>query len=533
MNLRHGLLTAAAVLLLNVLLTLQIIWPTPWVTWHGSLSVELGVLLVALGAFAFVAPKQLPRLAIPLAILLLLLVFGRYGVVASYALYGRPINLYWDAPHVGNVVAMFATAAPVWQLVLAVIAVLSLFGILGSILLCTLRVLLRAEALSRARAVLMIVGVLLIAGFAADWSNVSIPFVDFAQPVTTTYLEQVQRIRKSAASSGAVRALPPSPPLPANLKRLRGADVVVVFVESYGASTYDMPRYRDALRDARNELAAAVASSGRQIRSAFVRSPTISGGSWLAHVSLVSGVALADPNDYALLMTQKRETMVDAFRRAGYRCVALMPGLRQEWPEGAFYRFDAIHNARAINWQGPEFGWWRIPDQFTLARLLDMELTTTPRQPVFAVIATISTHLPFEPVPPLQPDWQQLRSSEPYAADVLARSLARKPEWLDLGRSYIDAVDYSLRSLSGLLRERPDSSSVFVIIGDHQPASNVSGDGASWDVPVHVFIGNSDVLAALVAAGFAPGIEPPRATLAPMHELQSVLLHAFEKKAAD
>jgi hypothetical protein len=344
-----------------------------------------------------------------------------------------------------------------------------------------------------------------------------------------TYATQLQRIRDSAASSRVARALPASPPLPANLQRLGGADVVLVFVESYGAATYDLPRYRDALRDARGELNAAAQASGRQIRSAFVRSPTFSGGSWLAHLSLLSGVSLTDPDNYALLMTQKRTTMLDAFRNAGYRCALVMPGLRVEWPEGAFYHFDAIYNGDAINWQGPEFGWWRIPDQFTFARLLDLELTETPRQPLFAVVATTNTHLPFEPVPPLQPDWQRMRGSNPYPADVMARALARQPDWLDLGRSYIDAVNYSLRTLAGMLRERPDPSRVFVFLGDHQPAANVSGDEASWDVPVHVITGNTDILAALDAAGFAPGVDPPRATLAPMNELGVLLMRAFEE----
>jgi len=527
MSLRDGLRTAAAVLLLNVLLTLEIIWPTPWVTWHGALSVELGVLLVALGVLAFATPQQLPRLALPLALLLLLLVFGRYGVVASHALYGRPINLFWDVPHLGHVVAMFASAAPVWQIALAVLAVVGVFVIVGLVLLRTLRVLLRAQSEPRTRVVLMCIGAVVVVGYTAG-RNVLLPYVEFTQPTVATYATQLQRILDSAASSGAARALPPSPPLPANLGRLAGADVVLVFVESYGASTYDVPRYRQALRGARDELAAAATSSGQQVRSAFVRSPTFSGGSWLAHVSLLSGVALVDPDSYALLMTQKRTTMVDAFRSAGYRCVAVMPGLRLEWPEGAFYRFDAIHNARAIDWQGPEFGWWRIPDQFTLARLLDLELTTAPRQPLFAMVATISTHLPFEPVPPLLSDWQRLRSTEPYPAEMLAHSLARRPDWLDLGRSYIDAIDYSLRSLAGMLRQRPDPSRVFVIVGDHQPAANVSGDDASWDVPVHVITGNADILAALDADGFAPGVDPPRTTLAPMHELGVMLMSAFE-----
>jgi len=68
---------------------------------------------------------------------------------------------------------------------------------------------------------------------------------------------------------------------------------------------------------------------------------------------------------------------------------------------------------------------------------------------------------------------------------------------------------------------------VFVILGDHQPAAAVSGEGASWDVPVHVIASRQAVLDQFVAQGFHPGVTPSRPALGPMHRLTPILLDAF------
>jgi len=96
-----------------------------------------------------------------------------------------------------------------------------------------------------------------------------------------------------------------------------------------------------------------------------------------------------------------------------------------------------------------------------------------------------------------------------------------------MGRSYVAAMDYATRLLAGYLHERPDPSLVLVVLGDHQPAANVSGEGASWDVPVHVITGNAQVLAALRKAGFVSGLEPQRQSLGEMSSLAPLLLRAF------
>ena len=86
---------------------------------------------------------------------------------------------------------------------------------------------------------------------------------------------------------------------------------------------------------------------------------------------------------------------------------------------------------------------------------------------------------------------------------------------------------YSLATLGGYLRQHPARDLVLVVVGDHQPAAVVAGEGASWDVPVHVVASRDEVLDALLARGFRGGATPGRRSLGPMHALLSTLLESF------
>jgi hypothetical protein len=65
------------------------------------------------------------------------------------------------------------------------------------------------------------------------------------------------------------------------------------------------------------------------------------------------------------------------------------------------------------------------------------------------------------------------------------------------------------------------------VLGDHQPAANVSGEGASWDVPVQVISDRPDILDSLKTQGFVAGITPNERSIGPMRQLGPVLLRAF------
>ena len=102
----------AALFLLNASLTFYDVWPTPGVEWHGHASVELAAAVLLLGrSRAWRRPgRAMPWLIGGLSAVWMALVLGRYVDVMSPALYGRPINLYWDLRHVAAVAAMMTDA---------------------------------------------------------------------------------------------------------------------------------------------------------------------------------------------------------------------------------------------------------------------------------------------------------------------------------------------------------------------------------------------------------------------------------------
>jgi phosphoglycerol transferase MdoB-like AlkP superfamily enzyme len=296
----------------------------------------------------------------------------------------------------------------------------------------------------------------------------------------------MRQVRLAIGGLSTSARVAPSPPMDADLSLVDGADVLLIFMESYGAVSYDRPEFARQLVVPRAELEAAVHATNRQMVSAFVESTTFGGSSWLAHISLLSGVEVRDHETNAALMHEKRETLATVFKRRGYRTIALMPGLKLPWPEGSFYGFDQTYNAERIKYPGPEFGWFDVPDQFALAWFDQNEMLETPRAPVFLFFPTLSTHFPFNPTPPYQPDWRRMLTPKQYDVPDLVQAYSDELDWVDFGPAYVKAMTYSYTMLSGYLRRRADRDLVLILAGDHQPPAAVSGEGQPWDVPVHV-----------------------------------------------
>jgi hypothetical protein len=514
-----------ALFLLNGSLTFTNVWPTPKVRWGWALSVELALVVLAMA----VASRWAPRLARGvLPGLWVVLVIGRYLAVTGPGLYGREFNLYWDAPHIGNVVAMLAKAVPPWALgaglagaVLALVAAFVAARVaLGQIA--------RLATSRTPRLVLAALALMVVSAFALQPGTAKGARAEglFASPVTPTYVSQAGYVLALAVPGPT---LGPSPEaLNSELRALHGADVLVVFVESYGAVTYDNPTFAAALAASRSDLEAAARETGRHLVSAYIDPPTFGASSWLSHLTLMTGVEVRDQYAYSTLMTSSRDTLPRAFRRRGYRSVALMPGMRQLWPEGVFYGFDEIYGRSLLAYPGPQFGWWGIPDQFALARLDELERARGDRAPLFAVFPTSTTHAPFGPVPPYQAEWSRVLTAEPFDPEETAAALARWPDLTNLGPSYVRATAYEFVTFAGYLREHATDDMVVILIGDHQPPSAVSGPGAPWEVPLHVIARQTPVIEHLLARGFTPGISPRRPALAPLHALVPILMKAFD-----
>lgn len=526
---RHRRLTfGLALFLLNASLTFRNIWPTPAVWWATDLSLELGVgLLVVLFVTRNGRVVADPWLS-ALTATWMLFVFGRYADVTTPALLGRPINLFWDARYAGDVVAMFVRAAPAWAVALVVITTMALLATLYALLRWALGHVVDAASghVPEARRFVRVSALGLLALYGLERAGgYQGPFFAFATPVTQTYVQQAWLVRDALGS--ASRALPPSPPLDSDLSLVAGADVMVMFVESYGAVTWQREDFVRRLAAPRKQLTEDVRATGRSAVSAYVESPTYGGSSWLAHISLLSGLEIRDPNANALLMTQQRKTLVTTFAQQGFRTVALMPGLWQAWPEGSFYGFQAMYGGERLEYRGPEFGWWALPDQFTLAKLDELELNTPSRQPLFVFFPTVSTHTPFTPTPRFEPEWPRMLTDHPFDDALIEQLFDEQPDWTDLSPSYGNAIAYAHDVIGGYLRKHTGRDLVLVVIGDHQPPAFVSGEGQPWDVPVHIITNRQEVLDRLKVFGLVPGLSPAGAHLGKMHELLPILLDAF------
>ncbi len=314
------------------------------------------------------------------------------------------------------------------------------------------------------------------------------------------------------------------------LTGLRGKDVLLVFVESYGRvavqdSTFS-PRVDSVLRAGTKTLRAA----GFASRSAFLTSPTFGGISWLAHSTLQSGLWVDSQQRYDQLVASHRFTLSSAFKRAGWRTVSDVPSDNRYWPQGrTFYHYDKLYNGLNVGYNGPSFSYAAVPDQYTLSTFRRLELAKTHRAPVMAEIDLVSSHTPWAPLPHMI-GWNRLGDGS--AFDGMPQQ-GRTPDavWRhpsQVGPAYGQSIEYSLHALISFVQTYHDNNLVLVVLGDHQPATIVTGAGASHDVPISIIAHDPAVLDRISPWGWQDGLLPSsKAPVWPMDSFRDRFLNAY------
>ncbi|MEO7372370.1 MAG: CDP-alcohol phosphatidyltransferase family protein [Terrimesophilobacter sp.] len=314
------------------------------------------------------------------------------------------------------------------------------------------------------------------------------------------------------------------------LTGLRGKDVIVAFVESYGRSavhgTSFSPGVGAVLRDGTDRLDAAGFSS----RSAFLTSPTFGAGSWLAHSTLQSGLQVNSQQRYNQLLTHDRLTLTEAFSHAGWRTVFDVPANTINWPEGStFYGFDTLYDSRNVGYRGPKFGYAPMPDQYVLSAFHRLELAPTNRSPVMAEVDLVSSHHPWTPLPHLV-DWDQVGDGTIFNGmpeqGASSEEAFQDPE--AVRALYGQSIQYTLNTLFSFLTTYPDPNLVVIMVGDHQPHSYVSGNRPGHDVPISIIAHDPSVLQQISGWNWQYGLLPsPAAPVWPMSAFRNRFLAAF------
>jgi phosphatidylglycerophosphate synthase len=314
------------------------------------------------------------------------------------------------------------------------------------------------------------------------------------------------------------------------LTGLRGKDVIVAFVESYGRiavqdSTF-APGVDAVLDDGTRRLRAA----GYATRSAFLTSPTYGAASWLAHSTLQSGLWVDSQQRYDQLLGEDRLTLTSAFEQAGWSTVFDVPANTEDWPDGErFYGMDRLYDSRNVGYQGPAFSYAPMPDQYTLDAFRRLELAPSDRPPVMAEIDLISSHHPWTPLPHLV-DWHSVGDGSVFDGmpeqGESPDEVFRDPD--AVRRVYGESIEYTMESLVSFLETYPDPNLVLVVLGDHQPHSYVSGEGAGHDVPISVIAHDPKVLDRISGWGWQHGLHPrPDAPVWRMDAFRDRFLTAF------
>jgi hypothetical protein len=294
------------------------------------------------------------------------------------------------------------------------------------------------------------------------------------------------------------------------LAGLRGKDVIIAFVESYGRVAVQGSSVSDQVSATLARGNARLEAAGFESRSAFLASPTFGGVSWLAHSTLQSGLWVDDQQRYDAVVTSNRLTLSAAFGRAGWRTVGVVPSNRKDWlPGAAFYRYDTVYDARNIGYAGPGFGYAAMPDQFTLAAFQRRELARPGHRPVMAELDLVSSHTPWAPLPRLIP-WSQVGDGSVFDG-MPAQGESARDVWRTSSRvraAYGQSIAYSLDALVSFVETSHDDNLVLVVLGDHQPATIVAGQGAGHDVPVSVIAHDPGVLDRISGWGWQDGLRP-------------------------
>jgi phosphatidylglycerophosphate synthase len=312
---------------------------------------------------------------------------------------------------------------------------------------------------------------------------------------------------------------------------LRGKDVMLTFIESYGRSAVEDPTFAPQVDAELDDGTRKLAEAGFAARSGYLTSPTSGGGSWLAHSTLSSGMWINNQERYQELVGSDRLTLNRAFRQAGWRTVGVLPGLTtDDWPEGRFYDYDQVYAARHLGYYGPYFSFAPMPDQFTLRAFENFEHGKPDRSPLFAEVVLISSHAPWSPLPRML-GWNDLgdgsvfdsQAGPNFPTDVI---LTRNPT--EVRADYRASIEYSLQALISYVQTYGDDRLVLVFLGDHQPAPVVVGAAASRDVPITIVTRDRAVLDRISGWGWSDGLKPaPNAPVWPMDTFRDRFLIAF------
>jgi phosphatidylglycerophosphate synthase len=493
-----------------------------------------GLVLVAV---ALVLPPRPRRIAAAVAgILLVVLTFAKILNMAFYEFDDRAFNPVFDWASIASALgAIRDSIGP--ALTYAALAALGLGLILLACAITAATIHITTVAARHRRATVR--GLAVLTAVWAVCAGLSLQLIP-GSPIASTSAAglAVEQVRATQAAvqdqrlfEQTLRSPDPEARVPAShlLTGLRGKDVIIAFVESYGQVSLQGTTFSPGIDAALRQDNASLASAGWSTQSAWLNAPSYGGTSQLAHSTLQAGVWVNSTQRYAQLLGTSRFTLSDAFDKAGWRTVSDSP-TNGAWPPGkSFFHFDQLLGRYNVGYHGPTFSYSPMPDQYVFSAFQRLELAPG-HKPVMAEIDLTSSHWPWAPLPTMVP-WNEVGDGSIFdSMPAKSESRIAVERNANLERQfYGKSVQYSMRALTSWVTELNDPSLVLILLGDEEPDTPISTPGrTSHEVPISIIAHDPSVFRQIASWRWQEGLLPGgSAPLEPMNAFRNQFLDAF------
>lgn len=289
-------------------------------------------------------------------------------------------------------------------------------------------------------------------------------------------------------------------------------NVYLLFVESYGEILYAREELSAPYHSLLKQTEDSLSKYGFHSQSILSESPIIGGRSWLAFTSALCGITLDNQLMYnELLQMPEYPHMVRFFNQQGYQTIRIksMSDLDSKIKAPykiptRFYQFDQWLKFRDFPYHGYKYDWFGgIPDQFVLNYARE-EIIRDRTKPLFLFFINMNSHGPWFPQAPVYEDWRML--------DTIPRLPKEKTNYEALledpiTERYMNAISYQLTYLTQFMKQHADSTDIFILMGDHQPALIFREGIDGFKTPLHIISRDSAFVKQFSRKGFFPGLE--------------------------
>ena len=281
-----------------------------------------------------------------------------------------------------------------------------------------------------------------------------------------------------------------------NLSALNRSNLIIIFIESYGAVLVEDPNLSTAYENLLSQVQLKLEKQSFSMITGFSAAPQNSG---LSHLSFSTGTKIYDQASAKIAVGQDLTTLNQRFDHLGYLALSVMPGVDQGHSEmESFFAFKEKIRFSDFSYPKDSVGWANIPDQYAL-EWVGRKVNLKEISPYIAEIVLSSSHTPYGIVPTYidngefeLKDYHSIIPSKNESLGLLSH-LDSTPE------KYIISIKYSMSSAFNFIEKYLSPEDLIIVIGDHQPRVIRTKTNL---VPVHIISGKKNLLIPFKKLGF-------------------------------